>query len=338
MSGANSIEKRLPCDREERIHLKTLYPQFFSRFPNPGAAPLNELINPLNGNPDPTRIRYPLLSQTVPTTTLDAQQALNDILLTSASSAAITGPTAAQITTLLGQLFLTSVGNGLLGANPNNERDGYIINVENNDTVAKVITFGAGVTPSTLTVLPGTISQVAFEVTTNNPPAVRVYVLNSASTSATAPAPGFGAVRTSNQAAVAATTTVLFDNVSAPFNYAGLTYVPGTGIWTVNVTGDYDISTFGAVEIGGATGQVGIFVTAGPAPDNGNFIAETAAMAITGPGVFTQYALVRTGVHLFAGDQIIVQLIPGAGTMTLQGAAAPNYLNGFSASLVRTTP
>jgi hypothetical protein len=327
MSGANGIEKRLPCDREERIHLKELYPRFFSRFPNPGAAPLNELINPLNGNPDPTRIRYPLLSQTVPVGTLDAQQAMNDILLTSASSAAITGPTAAQITTLLGQLFLTSVGNGLLGANPNNERDGYIINVENNDTVAKVITFGAGVTPATLTVLPGTISQVAVEVFTNNPPAVRVYVLSSATTSATAPPPGFGTVLTANQAAVAATTTILFDSVAGP-NYAGLTYVPGTGIWTVPVTGFYNLSTFGGVIVAGATGQVAVLDST-----TGVNVMETTPIEISATPVL--FSLVRTGIFLTAGDTLQVQLVPGAGTMTLQGSASPNFINGFSATLAQ---
>lgn len=334
MSGANGIEKFLRVDREERMHPKTLSARFYSRFPNPGAAPANELINPLTQAPDPTRLRYPLLTAAVPTTTLDAQQALNDILLTSASAAAITGPSAASIAALLGQLYLTSVGNGLLGANPNNEIDGYTITIENNDVVAKTITFGAGVTPATLTVLPGTVVNLNVEVTVNNPPAVRQYVLSTSTLNPTLlTVPGFGAVRTSNQTAAAATATVLFDNVSAPFNYAGLTYVAGTGQWTVPITGVYNLSTFGAVNIAGAAGQVGIIVTAGPDAGAGNFLAETAAMATNG-AAFTQYALVRTGIALQVGDVIQVELVPGAGTMILQGSAVPNYLNGFSASLV----
>jgi len=327
MSGANGVEKRLTCDREERIFLKELFPRFFSRFPNPGAAPANELINPLNGNPDPTRLRYPLLSQTAPVGTLDAQQALHDILLTSASSAAITGPSAAQIAALLGELFLTSLGNGQLGANPNNERDGYVINIENNDTVAKVITFGAGVTPSTLTILPGTISQVAFEVTQNNPPLIRSYVLSSSITSAAAPVPGFGVARTSNQAAVAATTTVLYDSVTGP-NYAGLTYVAGTGQWTVPITGYYNLSTFGGVIVAGATGQVAVLDVTTAVN-----VMETTPIEISATPVL--FSLVRTGIFLTAGDVIEVQLVPGAGTMTLQGSASPNFINGFSASLVQ---
>lgn len=328
MAGANGVEKRLPCDREERIHLKELFPRFYSRFPNPGAAPANEMIDPITNNPDPTRVRYPLLTTSVPTTTLDAQQALHDITLTSASSAAITGPSAATIAALLGQYFLTSVGNGELGANPNNEFDGYNITIENTDTVAKTITFGAGVTPSTLTVLPGTIVSLNVEVTQNNPPLIRQYVVSTSTPNpALTTVPGFGAVRTSNQAAAAATTTVLFDNVTTPPNYAGLTYVAGTGIWTVPVTGIYNLSTFGGVIVAGATGQVAVLNVTTAVN-----LMETTPIEISATPVL--YSLVRTGIFLTAGDRIEVQLVPGAGTMTLQGSASPNFINGFSASLV----
>lgn len=330
MSGANGIEKRLACDREERIHLKTLYPQFFSRFPNPGPAPANEMINPLNGNPDPTRVRYPLLTQTVPTTTLDAQQALNDILLTTGSSAAITGPTAAQIAALLGQLFLTSLGNGQLGANPNNERDGYVINVENSDPlVAKVITFGTGVTPSTLTVAPNTISQVAFEVTQNNPPLIRHYTLGTANTApALTTIIGFSAISTTDTTATNPTNVqVVFDG-TGDSGYFGVGYNPATGTYTAPVTGIYTLTFFGYVVVTGTSALVGIEdLTSGSFVDQSQPILASAA---------DQLVSFSSTVAMTAGRQYAVILEPNTGgsTITLQGSSGAG-INRFSAQLIQ---
>jgi len=329
MSGANGVEKFQRVDREERIHPKTLSPRFYSRFPNPGAAPANEFINPITQAPDPTRLRYPLLTQTVPVGTIDAQQALNDILLTTASSAAITGPSAAQIAPLLGQLFLTSLGNGLLGANPNNEIDGYNITIENNDpTVTKVITFGAGVTPATISVPPLTILSVNVEVTANNPPLVRTYVVSSASSTIPPTNQMFSAHYTGGVQTVAPTVIVNMFAWTEPtpnfFNTEGI-LVNATGVATPTVTGVYSV-------------QASVDWTEAPSSGHGvvgfNLVDLAGPTVILGnqPSDIAQAAEVNQDVILQAGHNYVLQVTGVAATSTLTLVAG-----GWSMRLVSLT-
>lgn len=179
MAGSNGIPKWLKTDREDRFHVKALSKSYESRYINVGAYPANRKYNPITGRKDGDLI-YPFAQPaTVPTLSLDAQQALNDVLLTALSAGALTGPTAAELAAMLGQEFLT---NSLPG-----ETDTVTVTMENNDVTAKTITFGAGVTPSTITLPPQTISEVTYEVTQNNPPLFRVYIKSSASTTSGAP-------------------------------------------------------------------------------------------------------------------------------------------------------
>lgn len=184
MAGANGVEKRLTCDREERIHLKGISPEYYSRFVNPGPSPANNLVDPVKNVLNPQLLRYPFLAPILPTSgVLDAQQVTNDMLWDGTVANALTTPSAAVIAAYVGQRFLTSLGIGTLGATPatplQNELDGFTTTVENSDAVnTKTITFGAGITPATIAFLPSTISVVRWEFTRNDPPALRVYVLS----------------------------------------------------------------------------------------------------------------------------------------------------------------
>lgn len=200
MAGANNVEKRLPCDREERIHLKELSPSYYSRFVNPGpigttTVPGNNLIDPVSNVLNPISLRYPFLAPIIPVSgVLDAQQVTNDQYWDGTVANALSTPSAATLAAYVGQKYLTSLGIGELGATARtalqNELDGFETTVENDDpTNTKTITFGAGISPASIAFLPKTISVVRWEFTRNNPPALRVYVLSVTSSTSGLPVP-----------------------------------------------------------------------------------------------------------------------------------------------------
>lgn len=200
MAGANSVQKNLPCDREERIHLKEISPSYYSRFVNPGpigttTVPLNNLINPIADVIDPTALRYPFLAPIIPTSgVLDSQQVTNDMYLDGTVANAMTTPSAATLAAYVGQKYLTSLGIGELGATARtalqNELDGFSTTIENDDpTNIKTITFGTGITPASITFPAKSISVVRWEFTRNNPPLLRVYILSQTSSTSGLPIP-----------------------------------------------------------------------------------------------------------------------------------------------------
>lgn len=195
MAGANGVEKRLTCDREERIHLKELSPAYYSRFVNPGPIPSNNLVDPVKDVLNPTLLRYPFLAPVIPASgVLDVQQVTNDMYLDATVAAGMTTPSAATIAAFVGKRFLTSLGIGEFGATAatplQNELDGFETTIENFDAAGtKTITFGAGITPASIAFLPKTISVVRWEFTRNNPPTLRVYVLSVTSSTNGLPIP-----------------------------------------------------------------------------------------------------------------------------------------------------
>jgi hypothetical protein len=200
MAGANSVQKNLPCDREERIHLKEISPSYYSRFVNPGpigttTVPGNNLIDPVANVLNPNLLRYPFLAPVIPTTgVLDSQQVTNDQYWDGTVANALTTPSAATIAAYVGQKYLTSLGIGELGATAQtalqNELDGFTTTIENDDGGnIKTITFGAGITPASITFPADSISVVRWEFTRNNPPALRVYVLSQTSSTTGLPIP-----------------------------------------------------------------------------------------------------------------------------------------------------
>lgn len=256
-------------------------------------------------------------------------QLLNDLSFNGTTPNAIAGPTGAALSTFLAQRYLTTLGS---------QWQQQITNLD--PTNAKVITLPApagaaggyinadGTSPATITIPPNSTAIVGYQVTQQSPLIVKVLYTLVSTSPGIASFLGFGAVRTTNQA-TAINAVVVFDNTTTPFNFPGLSYDNTTGLWTVRQTGPYNISAFGAVTVAVAASDVGIFCVSGP--DAGNYVAITDGLPVSVTP--EQFALVRTPAYLQAGDVLEVQLLPGAGaTITLQGAVAPNFLNGFSAS------
>lgn len=152
MAGSDGLEKFVLCDREnEIIDLKWRGTEFWN---------LTYFSN--------------VFQSGLPANILLPQSILDNILFTALTPNAIVGPSAAAVFTYLSQRYLTTPGST------------WEIYIQNTDPVnAKVITFGAGFTPTILTIPPGSTVLQGFMVTSQNPPAISLFnPLSGASASA----------------------------------------------------------------------------------------------------------------------------------------------------------
>jgi len=170
MAGTGGLPKYLRENREDQFVEKVYGVEFEERIPVTFAT------NPL---------------------TLTGTQYMNDLLFTALTGNAITGPTAADLYQVLAKISKVTVGN------PGLNRFTQII--QNTDPVnAKVITFGAGFNPASITIPPSTISSVSWEIQTVNPPTFMLFA-QSASVPAGGPVTSYtGAQGTTRSGAVVA--------------------------------------------------------------------------------------------------------------------------------------